>query len=244
MNLSAPFIARPIATSLLAVAVLLAGMLGYRALPLSALPSVDFPTIQVTTQLPGAGPETVSTLITASLERQFGQITGLQSMTSTSSQGTSQITLTFNLNRGMDSAAQDVQAAINAAAGTLPTTLPYPPVYSKVNPADAPILSLALTSDTVPIDKISDAADTILQPKLSQIDGVGKVTVQGGFAAGNPRARRSGAGGGLRAVARRRSPGGGGGQRERGQGRVRRGPAILCGGGQRSAALARTSTTR
>ena len=181
MNISAPFIARPVATSLLAVAVLLAGILGYRALPLSALPSVDFPTIQVTTQLPGAGPETVSTLITASLERQFGQITGLESMTSTSSQGTSQITLTFNLNRGMDSAAQDVQAAINAAAGTLPSTLPYPPVYSKVNPADAPILSLALTSDEVPIDKISDAADTILQPKLSQIDGVGKVTVQGGL---------------------------------------------------------------
>ena len=181
MNISAPFIARPIATSLLAVAVLLSGILGYRALPVSALPSVDFPTIQVTTQLPGAGPETVATLITASLERQFGQITGLQSMTSTSSQGTSQITLTFNLNRKMDSAAQDVQAAINASAGTLPTTLPYPPVYSKVNPADAPILSLALTSDAIPIDKISDAADTILQPKLSQIDGVGKVTVQGGL---------------------------------------------------------------
>ncbi len=181
MNISAPFIARPIATSLLAVAVLLSGILGYRALPVSALPSVDFPTIQVTTQLPGAGPETVATLITASLERQFGQITGLQSMTSTSSQGTSQITLTFNLNRKMDSAAQDVQAAINASAGTLPSTLPYPPVYSKVNPADAPILSLALTSDAIPIDKISDAADTILQPKLSQLDGVGKVTVQGGL---------------------------------------------------------------
>ena len=181
MNISAPFIARPIATSLLAIAVLLCGILGYRALPVSALPSVDFPTIQVTTQLPGAGPETVATLITASLERQFGQITGLQSMTSTSSQGTSQITLTFNLNRKMDSAAQDVQAAINASAGTLPSTLPYPPVYSKVNPADAPILSLALTSDAIPIDKISDAADTILQPKLSQIDGVGKVTVQGGL---------------------------------------------------------------
>ncbi len=181
MNISAPFIARPIATALLAVAVLLSGVLGYRALPVSALPSVDFPTIQVTTQLPGAGPETVATLITASLERQFGQITGLQAMTSTSSQGTSQITLTFTLNRSMDSAAQDVQAAINASAGTLPTNLPYPPVYSKVNPADAPILSLALTSDAVAIDRISDAADTILQPKLSQIDGVGKVTVQGGL---------------------------------------------------------------
>jgi len=181
VNISAPFIARPVATCLLAVAVLLSGVLGYRALPVAALPTVDFPTIQVTTQLPGAGPDTVATLITASLERQFGQITGLASMTSTSSEGTSQITLQFNLNRRMDSAAQDVQAAINAASGTLPTSLPYPPIYAKVNPADAPILSLALTSDSVTIDRISDAADTLLQPKLSQIDGVGKVTVQGGL---------------------------------------------------------------
>ena len=179
MNISAPFIARPVATWLLALAVLLSGVLGYRALPVSALPAVDFPTIQITTQLPGAGPETVATLITASLERQFGQITGLTSMTSTSSEGTSQITLQFGLTRKMDSAAQDVQAAINAAAGTLPNNLPYPPTYAKVNPADAPILSLALTSDSIPIDRISDAADTVLQPKLSQIDGVGKVTVQG-----------------------------------------------------------------
>ncbi len=181
MNISAPFIARPVATCLLAVAVLLGGVLGYRTLPVAALPTVDFPTIQVTTQLPGAGPDTVATLITASLERQFGQITGLSSMTSTSSEGTSQITLQFNLNRRLDSAAQDVQAAINAAAGTLPVSLPYPPIYAKVNPADAPILSLALTSDSIPIDRISDAADTLLQPKLSQIDGVGKVTVQGGL---------------------------------------------------------------
>ena len=180
MNISAPFIARPIATWLLAIAVLLGGALGYRALPVSALPTVDFPTIQVTTQLPGAGPDTVATLITASLERQFGQITGLETMTSTSSEGTSQITLQFNLNRKLDSAAQDVQAAINAASGTLPVTLPYPPIYAKVNPADAPILSIALTSDSVLIDRISDVADTLLQPKLSQIDGVGKVTVQGG----------------------------------------------------------------
>ena len=181
MNISAPFIARPIATCLLAIAVLLSGLLGYRALPVSALPTVDFPTIQVTTQLPGAGPDTVATLITASLERQFGQITGLSSMTSTSSEGTSQITLQFNLNRRMDSAAQDVQAAINAAAGTLPPSLPYPPVYAKVNPADAPILSLALTSTSIALDRVSDAADTLLQPKLSQIDGVGRVTVQGGL---------------------------------------------------------------
>ncbi len=183
MSLSSPFIARPIATSLLAVAVLLAGVLGYQALPVSALPQVDFPTIQITTQLPGANPDTVSTLITASLERQFGQIQGLTTMSSVSSEGTSQITLQFSLARNIDSAAQDVQAAINAAAGTLPSTLPYPPVYAKVNPADAPILTLALMSDSVTIDKVSDAADTLLQPKLSQIDGVGKVTVQGNMKA-------------------------------------------------------------
>ena len=181
MNISAPFIARPVATWLLAIAILLAGALGYNALPVSALPEVDFPTIQITTQLPGAAPETVETLITASLERQFGQIPGLVTMTSQSAESTSQITLQFNLSRSMDSAAQDVQAAINAAAGTLPVTLPYPPVYAKVNPADAPILTLALTSDSVPVDVVSDAADTILQPKLSEIDGVGRVTVQGGM---------------------------------------------------------------
>ena len=183
MSLSGPFIARPIATSLLAVAVLLAGLLGYQALPVSALPQVDFPTIQITTQLPGANPDTVSTLITASLERQFGQIQGLSAMSSVSSEGTSQITLQFSLARNIDSAAQDVQAAINASAGTLPSTLPYPPVYAKVNPADAPILTLALTSDSVTIDRVADAADTLLQPKLSQIDGVGRVTVQGNMKA-------------------------------------------------------------
>jgi hydrophobe/amphiphile efflux-1 (HAE1) family protein len=181
MNISAPFIARPIATWLLAFAILLGGVLGYRALPVSALPEVDFPTIQVVTQLPGASPETTETLITASLERQFGQIPGLTLMTSQSSEGTSQITLQFALNRSMDSTAQDVQAAINAASGTLPANLPYPPTYSKVNPADAPILTLALTSDSVPIDVISDAADTLLQPKFSEISGVGRVTVQGGL---------------------------------------------------------------
>ena len=181
MNISAPFIARPVATWLLAIAILLTGALGYRALPVSALPEVDFPTIQIVTQLPGAAPETVETLITASLERQFGQIPGLVSMTSQSAEGTSQIVLQFNLARSMDSAAQDVQAAINAAAGTLPVTLPYPPVYAKVNPADAPILTVALTSVSVPIDLVSDAADTVLQPKLSEIEGVGRVTVQGGM---------------------------------------------------------------
>ena len=179
MNISAPFIARPVATWLLSIAILLAGVLGYRGLPVAALPQVDFPTIQITTQLPGANPETVATLITASLERQFGQIPGLLSMASESAESTSQITLQFELTRSMDAAAQDVQAAINAASGTLPANLPYPPIYNKVNPADAPILSLALTSDRLPIERVADAADTMLQPKLSQIDGVGKVTVQG-----------------------------------------------------------------
>ena len=179
MSISAPFIARPIATWLMALAILLSGGLGYHWLPVSALPEVDFPTIQVVTQLPGAGPQTVETLITASLERQFGQIPGLLTMTSQSAEGTSQITLQFQLGRSMDSAAQDVQAAINGAAGTLPASLPYPPTYSKVNPADAPILTLALTSDTRPVDVVSDAADTMLQPKLAEITGVGRVTVQG-----------------------------------------------------------------
>ena len=164
MSISAPFIARPIATWLLAIGILLTGALGYHALPVSALPEVDFPTIQVTTQLPGANPETVETLITASLERQFGQIPGLVTMTSQSSEATSQITLQFDLNRSMDSAAQDVQAAINAAAGTLPANLPYPPVYAKVNPADAPILTLALTSDSMPIDTYLEVFD--LREKL------------------------------------------------------------------------------
>ena len=179
MNISAPFIARPIATTLLALAVLLAGALGYRVLPVSALPQVDFPTIQITTQMPGASPEVVSNLITAPLERQFGQIQGLESMTSVSSERTSQITLTFTLGRSIDSAAQDVQAAINAAAGTLPANLPYPPVYAKVNPADTPVMTLALYSDAMTMDRISDAADTLLQPKLSEIAGVGRVTVLG-----------------------------------------------------------------
>ena len=179
MNISAPFIARPIATSLLALAVVLAGALGYRSLPVSALPQVDFPTIQITTQLPGANPDTVASLITAPLERQFGQIQGLTTMTSTSAEGTSQITLQFSLRRPIESAAQDVQAGINAAAGVLPTTLPYPPVYAKVNPADAPILTIALLSENMTLDRVADAADTLLQPKLAEIDGVGQVSVQG-----------------------------------------------------------------
>jgi multidrug efflux pump len=181
MSISAPFIARPVATCLLSIAVLLGGALGYNALPVSALPQVDFPTIVVTTQYPGAGPDTMSTLVTAPLERQLGQINGIESMQSSSAVGVSEITLQFDLTRSMDGAAQDVQAAINSAQGVLPSTLPYPPTYNRVNPADAPIVSLAVSSDTLPVDQVADAADTLLQPKLSQIDGVGRVIVQGGL---------------------------------------------------------------
>src|ERR1700709_112495 len=151
MNVSAPFISRPVATSLLSVAVLLTGMLGYYALPVSALPEVDFPTLRITTELPGASPETNASLITTPLEQQFGQISGLTTMTSTSSFGISQITLQLDLLRDIDAAALDVQAAINAAGGVLPRDLPYSPTYAKVNPADQPILTLALTSDTLPL---------------------------------------------------------------------------------------------
>ena len=180
MNVSAPFISRPIATSLLAIAVLLTGLLGYSSLPTSALPEVDFPTLRITTQLPGASPNTVASLITTPLEQQFGQISGLTSMTSTSSFGISQITLQFDLQRDIDAAAEDVQAAINAAGGVLPRDLPYPPVYAKVNPADQPIVTLALTSDTLPITRVDDAADTILAQRLSEVLGVGLVTIEGG----------------------------------------------------------------
>ena len=181
MSVSSPFIHRPIATSLLGVAVMLGGFLGYWWLPVSALPQVDFPTIQVTTQLPGANPDTIAALVTAPLERQFGQIPALQTMTSSSSFGISQVTLQFDLNRDIDAAAQDVQSAINAAASTLPRNLPYPPLYSKVNPADSPIITLALTSPSIDLRALSDMADTIMAPRLSEVTGVGHVSVQGGI---------------------------------------------------------------
>jgi multidrug efflux pump len=180
MNVSAPFIKRPVATSLIALAMLLCGLLGYLRLPISPLPQVDFPTIQVTTQLPGANPETIASLVTGSLERQFGQVPSLTSMSSQSSFGLSQITLQFNLDRDIDSAAQDVQSAINAAASTLPKNLPYPPVYAKVNPADTPIMTLVLRSKTASLRQLSDYADTLIAPQISQVSGVGRVSVQGG----------------------------------------------------------------
>jgi multidrug efflux pump len=181
VSVSAPFIARPIATSLLAVAVLIVGILGYRGLPVSSLPQVDFPTIAVTTLLPGASPETMSVLVTGPLERQLGQIPALAVMTSTSSFGLSQVTLQFNLNRDIDGAAQDVQAAINAAGSTLPRTLPYPPTYAKINPADTPVMTLALTSPTLQLRDLSDLADTLIAQRLSEVPGVGSVSVQGGL---------------------------------------------------------------
>ena len=181
MSVSSPFILRPVATSLLAVAVLLAGILGYLRLPVSSLPQVDFPTIQITTQLPGANPDTVASIVTAPLERSFGQIPSLQNMSSISSFGLSQITLQFDLDRDIDAASQDVQSAINAASSSLPRTLPYPPTYSKVNPADAPIVTLALTSETASLRALSDIADTLISPRLSEIGGVGRVSIQGGI---------------------------------------------------------------
>ena len=179
MNISEPFIKRPIATSLLMVALVLVGILAYRSLPVSALPTVDFPTIQVLSQYPGADPEVMASLVTAPLEKQFGQISGLASMNSISSQGTSVITLQFVLGKNIDQASQDVQSAINAAGGVLPPNMPNPPVYNKVNPADTPILTLAITSDTLPIVKVNDFADSVLAQKLSEIPGVGLVSIEG-----------------------------------------------------------------
>jgi multidrug efflux pump len=181
MSVSTPFIERPIATSLLGIAVLLCGVLGFQRLPVSALPQVDFPTIQITTQLPGANPDTIASLVTAPLERQFGQIPSLSTMSSQSSYGLSQVTLQFDLDRDIDAAAQDVQSAINAAGSTLPRNLPYPPTYAKVNPADTPILTLALTSQTESLRTLSNLADTLLAQRLSEVAGVGHVSVEGGI---------------------------------------------------------------
>ncbi len=179
MNISEPFIKRPVATSLLMVGVLLVGLLGYYLLPISALPPVDFPTIQITAQYPGASPDVMASSVTTPLERQFGQISGLATMTSVSSFANAAITLQFTLDRNIDAASQDVQAAINAARGVLPAGMPNPPTYSKVNPAATPILTLQLTSDTLPLEKVNDLADTVLAQKLSEVSGVGLVTIEG-----------------------------------------------------------------
>ena len=180
MNPSRIFILRPVATTLLMAAILLSGAVAYYQLPVSALPTVDYPTIQVLTFYPGASPDVMASSITAPLERQFGQMPGLKQMTSNSSGGSSVIILQFSLQISLDVAEQEVQAAINQAATFLPRDLPNPPVYSKVNPADAPILTLALTSKTMPLPKIEDLADTRLAQKISQLPGVGLVSISGG----------------------------------------------------------------
>ncbi|MDD4914624.1 MAG: MdtB/MuxB family multidrug efflux RND transporter permease subunit [Methylococcales bacterium] len=179
-NPSRLFILRPVATSLLMVAVLLSGILAYRLLPISALPQVDYPTIQVTTLYPGASPEVMTSVVTAPLERQFGQMPGLKQMSSSSSGGASMITLQFNLNLNLDVAEQSVQAAINAASSFLPTDLPIPPIYNKVNPADPPILTLAVSSASLPLSVVEDMVDTRLAQKIAQIPGVGMVSISGG----------------------------------------------------------------
>jgi multidrug efflux pump subunit AcrB len=179
MSVSAPFIARPVATVLLMVALLLLGIVAYPLLPVAPLPQVDFPTIQVSTQLPGASPETVASSVTAPLERQFGQIPGVTTMTSTSILSASSITVQFDLSRDIDGAALDIQSAINQAAGQLPTNLPAPPQYRKVNPADAPILVLAVESDLLPLTQVDEYAETILAQHLGQIPGVAQVEIGG-----------------------------------------------------------------
>src|SRR5438445_421417 len=180
MSPSRPFILRPVATTLLMVGVLLVGWVAYRQLPVAALPQVDYPTIQVLTFYPGASPDVMAASVTAPLERQFGQTPGLNQMTSTSSFGSSLITLQFSLDLNIDVAEQEVQAAINSASNLLPQGLPNPPIYSKINPADAPILTLALSSKSLPLPKIEDLADTRLAQKISQLSGVGLVSISGG----------------------------------------------------------------
>ena len=180
MNISQPFVLRPIATTLLMAAVLLAGAVAYYQLPVAALPEVEYPTIQIVTLYPGASPEVMASSVTAPLERQFGQVSGLKQMTSTSSFSSSLITLQFDLDLNIDIAEQGVQAAINAANNYLPADLPVPPIYNKVNPADAPVLTLALTSDTLALPKVEDLTDTIFVQKISQLPGVGLVRISGG----------------------------------------------------------------
>src|SRR6478609_2776938 len=180
MNISAPFIKRPVGTSLLAAALLLSGALAFTLLPVAPLPQVEFPVIQVSAGLPGASPETMASAVATPLERQFGRIAGINQMTSTSQLGSTGIVLQFDLSRNIDAAARDVQAAINAARSQLPANLPGNPSYRKVNPADAPIMIIALTSDTQTLPQMYDAGDSILSQKLAQVEGVGQVFVGGG----------------------------------------------------------------
>src|SRR5246127_3161247 len=179
MNISAPFIRRPIATALLMVGLLLGGLITYRLLPVAALPNVNYPTIQVTAELPGADPQTMASSLATPLEQQFSQIPGVTQMTSASALGFTQVTIQFNLSRDIDSAATDVLAAINAASPYLPVGITYPPTIRKVNPADTPILVLGLTSDTLPLTTVDAFTENILVPKVSQISGVGLIGIGG-----------------------------------------------------------------
>src|SRR5271156_2924883 len=180
MSPSRPFILRPVATTLLMAAIMLVGIVAYTQLPVSALPEVDYPTIQILTFYPGASPEVMATTVTAPLERQCGELQGLSQMTSTSSGGNSVVVLQFNLSLNIDIAEEEVQSSINAAQSFLPANLPAPPIYNKTNPADAPVLTLAITSDSMPLSDVEDLVDTRLAPKLSQLSGVGLVSISGG----------------------------------------------------------------
>src|ERR1700747_1027664 len=178
-SISSPFIRYPIGTSLLMAGILFVGLVGYPLLPVAPLPQVDFPTIQVSASLPGGSPETMASAVAQPLETQFAQIPGVTQMTSTSALGSTAITIQFDLDRNIDGAANDVQAAINASAGQLPKNLPSPPAYRKVNPADAPILLLGATSDTLPLTEVDDNVETKLAQQISQISGVSQVLVGG-----------------------------------------------------------------
>ena len=180
MSPSRPFILRPVATTLLMVAIFLAGVVSYTQLPVSALPQVDYPTIQVVTFYPGASPSVVATTVTAPLERQFGQLPGLNQMTSISSGGTSVVVLQFALNLNIDVAEEEVQSAVNASQSLLPSNIPSPPIYTKTNPADAPVLTLAIASKAMPLSQVEDLVDTRFAPKIAQIGGVGLVSISGG----------------------------------------------------------------
>src|SRR4051812_2315418 len=179
MSVSAPFIRRPVATTLLTIGIGLAGILAFQLLPVSPLPQVDFPTISVSANLPGASPETMASTVATPLERTLGRIAGVSEMTSSSSLGSTNITLQFDLSRDIDGAARDVQAAINAARSLLPTGLPSNPNYRKVNPADAPVMILSMTSDTLDRGAMYDSASTVLAQTLAQVDGVGQVSIGG-----------------------------------------------------------------
>src|ERR1700727_1635265 len=179
VHFSAPFIQRPVATFLLSIAVILAGAVAYKMLPVSSLPQVEYPVISVNASLPGADPETMASAVATPLERQFSKIAGINQMTSSSSTGSASVTMQFDLNRDVNGAARDVQAAINAARAQLPANLPSNPTYRKINPSDSPILMLTLTSDTLPIPQLYDAADSIPAQKIAQVVGVGQVNIGG-----------------------------------------------------------------